>query len=88
MLDVGQSEDWLALQMSLAPCLLGYGQAAKRLHADGKSVREQNQYWKWVENYVADDYQQAVRVGSGKISSPPFLSCSPSTLILMTSRAA
>jgi hypothetical protein len=33
ILDVGQSEDWLALQMALAPCLIGYGTIAKRLHA-------------------------------------------------------
>ncbi|PQE16747.1 hypothetical protein CJF30_00003453 [Rutstroemia sp. NJR-2017a BBW] len=61
----GQSEDWLALQMSMAPCLIGYGEIAKRLHADPKTKREGNIYWKWIENYVADDYVAAVNVGSG-----------------------
>ena len=66
MLDIGQSEDWLALQMALAPCLLGYGVAARLLHNDTNSVRRENPYWKWIENYVAEDYQEAVKTGSGK----------------------
>ncbi|KAF7875136.1 hypothetical protein EAF04_002308 [Stromatinia cepivora] len=64
VLDIGQSEDWLALQISMAPCLIGYGEIAKRLHADPKTKREGNTYWKWIENYVADDYTEAVKVGS------------------------
>ncbi|RAH40530.1 DNA-directed DNA polymerase alpha catalytic subunit POL1 [Aspergillus brunneoviolaceus CBS 621.78] len=64
ILDVGQSGDWLALQMALAPCLIGYGAIAQRLYTDKDSVREGNRYWKWVENYVADDYTEAVRLGS------------------------
>jgi thiaminase II len=66
VLDVGHSEDWLALQMALAPCLLGYGETAQRLYREKESVTTQqgNRYWRWVENYVADDYQEAVRVGS------------------------
>ncbi|KAJ5087518.1 heme oxygenase-like multi-helical [Penicillium angulare] len=64
ILDVGQSEDWLALQMALAPCLIGYGAIAKRLHSDKGTLREGNNYWKWIENYVADDYSEAVRLGS------------------------
>ncbi|KAJ5176049.1 Phosphomethylpyrimidine kinase type-1 [Penicillium canariense] len=65
ILDVGQSEDWLALQMALAPCLIGYGAIARRLYSDKKSLRQGNQYWKWIENYVAEDYTEAVRLGSG-----------------------
>lgn len=67
ILDVGQSEDWLALQVALAPCLIGYGAIAQRLYHEKDTVREGNRYWKWIENYVADDYTQAVRLGSGKI---------------------
>lgn len=66
ILDVGQSEDWLALQMALTPCLIGYGAIAKRLHAGENTLRDGNTYWKWIENYVADDYTEAVRLGSGK----------------------
>ncbi|PGH27064.1 phosphomethylpyrimidine kinase [Polytolypa hystricis UAMH7299] len=69
ILDVGQSEDWLALQVALAPCLIGYGAIAKRLHQDETSIRTDNKYWKWIENYVADDYQQAVAAGSKLLES-------------------
>jgi thiaminase len=64
VLDVGQSEDWLALQIALAPCLIGYGEIAKRLHADPQTKRDGNIYWKWIETYVAEDYSEAVRTGS------------------------
>ncbi|EXJ58250.1 hypothetical protein A1O7_05675 [Cladophialophora yegresii CBS 114405] len=71
VLDVGASQDWLALQMALAPCLLGYAVTAARLHADPASVRQQDQnpYWRWVENYVAEDYCEAVRVGRDLIET-------------------
>jgi thiaminase len=69
VLDIGQSEDWVALQVALAPCLLGYGVLARQLHADARTKREGNIYWPWIENYVADDYVQAVRTGSGKIGA-------------------
>ncbi|KAK0099872.1 hypothetical protein ONS95_013301 [Cadophora gregata] len=64
VLDIGQSQDWFALQVALAPCLIGYGEIAKRLHADPGTKRDGNIYGKWIENYVADDYVEAVKVGS------------------------
>lgn len=66
---MGQSEDWLALQMALAPCLIGYGAIARRLYSEEGTMRKGNQYWKWIENYVAEDYTEAVRLGSGKLIS-------------------
>lgn len=54
--------------MALAPCLIGYGAIAKRLYSEKSTVRHGNLYWKWVENYVADDYTEAVRLGSGMSS--------------------
>lgn len=72
ILDIGQSEDWLALQMALAPCLIGYGAIATRLYNDeNDSVREGNRFWKWVENYVAEDYTEAVKIGSGMCNPVP-----------------
>lgn len=73
VLDIGQSEDWLALQVSMAPCLIGYGQIAQRLFADPKTKREGNIYWKWIQNYVADDYSEAVNMGSGVLFPSMFL---------------
>ncbi|KAI0402945.1 Phosphomethylpyrimidine kinase-domain-containing protein [Xylaria palmicola] len=66
VLDIGQSEDWIGLQIALAPCLLGYGAIAKQLHADPRTKTEGNTYWPWILNYVADDYVQAVQTGCGK----------------------
>jgi thiaminase len=66
LLETGQSGDWLGLQTALAPCLLGYGMIAQRLYTEDYETREGNAYWKWVENYVAEDYVGAVRTGSGE----------------------
>ncbi|KAK1241803.1 hypothetical protein MKX07_007626 [Trichoderma sp. CBMAI-0711] len=43
---------------------LRYGAVAKMLHAHADTVREGNTYWAWIENYKADDYVEAVRLGS------------------------
>ncbi|KAI5864591.1 Phosphomethylpyrimidine kinase-domain-containing protein [Durotheca rogersii] len=64
VLDIGQSEDWLGLQLALAPCLLGYAAIAAQLHSDPRTKTEGNTYWKWILNYVAEDYMQAVKTGS------------------------
>ena len=66
MLDIGQSEDWLTLQVALAPCLTGYGLWQRDFVCDDATVHSGNLYFKWIENYPADDYQEAVRKGSGK----------------------
>ncbi|KAK3956907.1 Phosphomethylpyrimidine kinase-domain-containing protein [Pseudoneurospora amorphoporcata] len=65
VLDMGQSEDWFALQIALAPCLLGYGAIAAHLHASptSKTGEHENLYWTWIANYVADDYTTAVQAG-------------------------
>lgn len=63
VLDVGASGDLLGLYVALAPCLLGYGEVARRLYDDPESKREGNPYWRWVENYVAEDYGEAVEKG-------------------------
>ncbi|CAK7203933.1 hypothetical protein SEUCBS139899_006683 [Sporothrix eucalyptigena] len=57
LLDVGQSEDWFALQVALTPCVLGYGAAARALHQEHATTKDDTHpYWKWVENYTNDDY--------------------------------
>lgn len=65
VLDIGQSEDWLALQVALLPCLIGYGIIARRLYDDPKTAREGSRYWKWIETYVAEDYCDAMKLGRG-----------------------
>lgn len=65
VLDIGASEDWLALQIALMPCLLGYGVIARRLHLQqaGQQLAQPNRYLKWINNYVAEDYVAAVETG-------------------------
>jgi thiaminase len=61
--DIGTREDWFALQIAMMPCLLGYGAIARRLYDDEKTLRDGNAYFRWIENYVAEDYAVAVSVG-------------------------
>jgi len=68
ILEIGQSEDWMALQAALAPCLLGYGIIAHQLYSDVATKRQGNPYWTWIQNYVADDYVQAVKKGTGRFA--------------------
>jgi len=69
VLDIGQSEDWLALQISLLPCLLGYSVIAQRLQELQKThpPKTANRYLTWINNYVAEDYSQAVAEGRGML---------------------
>jgi thiaminase len=67
VLDTGSS-DWLALQIVLAPCLIGYGVIAKRLLVDSNSLREGNRYWKWIETDAAAAYSKTVEHGIGSTS--------------------
>lgn len=63
LIDIGAKNDWFSLQVALSPCLFGYIEAASNLKQDPKSSRENNPYWRWVENYTAEDFKDAVREG-------------------------
>ena len=63
VLDVGQSGDWLGLQIAMASCLVGYQTAAEWVKAQPGSKRENNRYWKWVDNYGGEEYAEGVRLG-------------------------
>ncbi|KAH6616302.1 Phosphomethylpyrimidine kinase-domain-containing protein [Boeremia exigua] len=66
VLDIGQSQDWLALQVALLPCLIGYGIIAKRLFDDASTLRE-GKYWTWIQQYVDTPYVEAMARGSALI---------------------
>ncbi|KAJ4382365.1 ATP-dependent RNA helicase dbp2 [Didymella sp. IMI 355093] len=66
VLDIGQSQDWLALQVALLPCLIGYGIIAKRLFDDTNTLRE-GRYWTWIQQYVDKEYMEAMARGSALI---------------------
>lgn len=82
VLDIGQSQDWLALQVALLPCLIGYGIIAKRLFDDTNTLKEgdtghgssstwtQNM-WRLWQGLCADRGAcwQAIRVATRRIGS-------------------
>ncbi|ODQ65440.1 hypothetical protein NADFUDRAFT_52032 [Nadsonia fulvescens var. elongata DSM 6958] len=65
ILEVGAAQDWLALQMALSPCLIGYYEAARYVKDSSFYVADKtlNMYADWVETYVADDFVDAVNIG-------------------------
>ncbi|KAL1924153.1 uncharacterized protein VTP21DRAFT_7188 [Calcarisporiella thermophila] len=61
VLDQGMTGDLMTLRVALASCVVGYGEIGTRLFNDPRTKRDGNPYWKWIETYAADDYQQSVR---------------------------
>lgn len=66
VLDIGQTQDYFALQVAMAPCLLGYRHVAVRLEKEYAATAQGNMYWKWVQSYSGDDYGGAYREGRGE----------------------
>ncbi len=67
VLDIGQAEDWFALQVALTPCVIGYGAAARAIHQEHAPTRaDSHPYWKWVENYTNEDYMVVARRTMGE----------------------
>ena len=69
LLEVGHCDDWIALQVALIPCMIGYKAIGKHLLESTSTIRAGNRYWKWIENYAGDEYSQATDVGSGRVST-------------------
>lgn len=59
VLDLGNAQDRLALNASLAPCIMGYAAAARMLSARKETRREGNPYWEWIRNYDGEDSRRA-----------------------------
>lgn len=64
-LEKGISGDRLDLRVAMAPCFFGYAEIGKRLYEDPKTKREGNPYWKWIESYAAEDFQDGCREDAG-----------------------
>jgi len=66
ILDIGATRSPFLLQVAFAPCLLGYGAIARRIHseASASTPTTQNPYQKWIDTYIGEDYAEAERVGS------------------------
>jgi thiaminase/transcriptional activator TenA len=58
VLDTGMRGDLLALQVALAPCVIGYAEIATRLAARPDALAATNPYRDWITEYAGDAYQQ------------------------------
>ena len=59
--EVGEREDWLALQVALVPCMYGYKIVGEYLYEWEGSVKgTANSYWGWVEQYAGQESVDAV----------------------------
>ncbi|KAI9894658.1 MAG: hypothetical protein M1814_002014 [Vezdaea aestivalis] len=67
ILDVGQTEDCLSLQVAISPCFIGYARIAEQLYNDPDTVKDGNQYHKWILGYSNEDFKAVVTDISGTI---------------------
>jgi thiaminase/transcriptional activator TenA len=58
VLDTGMRGDLLALQVALAPCVIGYAEIATRLAARPDALAATNPYRVWIAEYAGAPYQQ------------------------------
>ena len=58
VLDTGMRGDLLALQVALAPCVIGYAEIATRLAARPDACVATNPYRVWIEEYAGAAYQE------------------------------
>jgi thiaminase (transcriptional activator TenA) len=58
VLDTGMRGDLLALQVALAPCVVGYAEIAARLAARPGSQIAANPYRLWIDEYAGAPYQE------------------------------
>src|SRR5512136_78259 len=57
VLDTGMRGDLLALQVALAPCVIGYAEIAARLATRPEAHAETNPYRGWIAEYAGAPYQ-------------------------------
>ena len=58
VLDTGVRGDLLALQVALAPCVIGYAEIAARLAARPDPPAAKNPYRVWIDEYAGAPYQE------------------------------
>ena len=73
IMDIGLQGDALQLNMSLAACLLGYGEVGLWLLDESKRPdswvvmdEELNPYVPWIKEYSGEVFQNAVKIGLGE----------------------
>nr|XP_019011800.1 phosphomethylpyrimidine kinase [Kwoniella pini CBS 10737]OCF50581.1 phosphomethylpyrimidine kinase [Kwoniella pini CBS 10737] len=66
VIDIGTQGDLLDLYMSVASCLIGYGEVGLWLKSQinlGKAKLQGNLYKRWIEDYSGEDFLKAVEKG-------------------------
>jgi len=58
VLETGRRGDLLALQVALAPCVIGYAEIAARLAAGPEACVATNPYRVWIAEYAGAPYQE------------------------------
>lgn len=61
VLERGLAGDRLDLDVALAPCVVGYGEAVQHLLADPATKREGNPYAAWMDAYASEEYLAVAR---------------------------
>lgn len=60
--DIAGRDDWLAMQVAIAPCMYGYKVVGDFLTEwDGTVKGESNCYWDWIRQYTGPESAEAVR---------------------------
>ncbi|KAI5821359.1 Phosphomethylpyrimidine kinase-domain-containing protein [Pyronema omphalodes] len=65
VLDIGHTDDVLALNVAMAPCLFGYHEIGKwLLKSENTKHGKENPYYDWILTYASSDsYVESVRLG-------------------------
>lgn len=69
VLDTGMRGDLLALQVALAPCVIGYAEIAARLTNHPLATSPNNPYREWISEYAGEAYQQVASKARDQIDS-------------------
>lgn len=69
VLDTGMRGDLLALQVALAPCVIGYAEIAARLTTNPLAKSPNNPYREWIAEYAGEAYQQVACRARDQIES-------------------
>ncbi|WP_299734813.1 thiaminase II [uncultured Endozoicomonas sp.] len=67
VLERGMAGDILDLYMALSPCAVGYAEIGFRLKNDPNTLREGNPYWKWIETYGGEEFQEGAKAQIEKL---------------------
>lgn len=69
VMDRGLAGDILDLEVALAPCTIGYGEAARRIEAHPGRRRAGNPYEAWIAAYAGAGYQALAAAAAARLDA-------------------